>query len=87
MAKNRPGKKPSTQRAIDARRMELRGGRSIRQVSRDQFELDASLTGEDIVPGTIRNRKSWAKNPESKVNRMIRKAPASVEAPSEVTGA
>lgn len=81
MAEQNPGKKPSIQRGIEARRNELRGGRSVSQVSRDQWQLDRDAVGEDVIPGTIRNRKSWAVNPESKANRMIKKAAASVEAP------
>jgi hypothetical protein len=54
-------KKPnSNDRAIAERRSELRGGRSVRQVSRDQWELDYR---DPIKPYPIVNRKSWARNP------------------------
>jgi hypothetical protein len=54
-------KKPdSNERAITKRRLKLRGGRSVRQVSRDQWLLDRDVNGEwrPIV-----NRKSWCRNP------------------------
>jgi len=44
---------------IEQRRLELRGGRSVRQVSRDQHELDVWL-GEGR---RVRNRMTWATNP------------------------
>jgi hypothetical protein len=52
-------KENANDRAIAKRRSMLRGGRSVRQVSRDQWHLDfnAGIT----VP--IVNRKSWARNP------------------------
>lgn len=59
-------KSAGTQAAIDLRRLELRGGRSVRQVSRDQKELD--LKEGEWRP--IRNRMSWAKEPLSRINRM-----------------
>lgn len=84
MAKQRPGKKPSTEAAIESRRIFLRGGKSVREMSRIQYEVDM---GQGETPGTIRNRMSWAKDPESKIKRMIKKAPASVEAPVDAVEA
>lgn len=65
--KKRPGLKPSVQAAIDKRRMELRGGRSIREVSRSQKDLDERFDEWR----TIRNRMSWCRNPLESPNRML----------------
>lgn len=67
--KKRPGKTPGVEAAIQLRRMELRGGRSVREVSRSQHELD----NRDGSWTTIRNRMSWAKNPLQDPDRMIKK--------------
>lgn len=48
--------KPSVEKAIAARRQQLRGGRSVRQVSRDKHDID-SRNGEWRK---IRNRTTWA---------------------------
>lgn len=55
----------SNANAIERRRRKLRGGRSVRQVSRDQFELDRDQ--DQWLP--IRNRMSWARNPEAAPER------------------
>lgn len=78
MAKKNPGKKPSVQREIDERRKEFRGGRSVREVSRHQHDLDE----RDGIVQTIRNRMTYCTKPDDRPNRMIKKAPASVEAPA-----
>lgn len=64
--KKRPGIKPSAQRAIENRRREFRGGRSVREVSRSQFDLD-KRNGDGF---SIRNRKSWARTPLADIVRI-----------------
>lgn len=51
--------KPSVEKAIAARRQRLRGGRSVRQVSADQHDIDS----RNREWRKIRNRTTWARNP------------------------
>lgn len=68
--KEKPRKKErrenSNDRAIDERRLKLRGGLSVQEMCRKQFELDE----KSKEWRKIMNRKSWCRDPQTHVPRM-----------------
>jgi len=62
----------ASERAIQKRRLELRGGRSVRQVSRDQWELDQ----QSGAWGKVANRMSYCRRPFSEPYRITPKKDA-----------
>jgi hypothetical protein len=53
----------------EAAKMENRGNRSVREVSRDQYDIDK----RNGYTGKITNRMSWARNPKKDPDRGIAK--------------
>ena len=67
---DKPRKKnPKTNKINLVAKLENRGNRSIREVSRDQYELDT----RNGYTGKIVNRMSWARNPTKEPERGIAK--------------
>ena len=60
---------PKTNKINLVAKLENRGNRSIREVSRDQYELDK----RNGYTRKIINRMSWARNPMNKPERGIAK--------------
>lgn len=59
--------KPSNERAIEKRRNDLRGGLSVNEVCTQKWASEEALGWKQ----KIRNRKSWARNPDTIVSRMF----------------